>query len=130
MPPESDYTIFVWRQKSVIDGQDPMPVLHIRNPDQPLPAPPAYQNPSFYQFRPRPTATSPAQSRRSNGDQHSVKSGKSKKTAKMEPQDTVPKHRKEFEKFHSENGVRTIQGNIGPVQNGTAFFALQSERSH
>ena len=64
-------------------------------------------------------------SRRSNGDQQSVKSSKSKKTAKTkgEERDPVPKHKKEFDKFHSENGVRTIQGNIGPVQNGTLPYA-------
>jgi len=26
-------------------------------------------------------------------------------------------HKKEFEKFHGENGVRTVVGSIGPVQN-------------
>ena len=118
-PVESDYTIFVWRQKSVIDGEDSMPVLHLRNPEQPLPVPPAYQNPSFYQFRSGTAARNPSQSRNSNGDRQSLKSGKSKKTTKQEPQDTVPQHKKEFEKFHSENGVRTVYGNIGPVSNGT-----------
>jgi len=29
----------------------------------------------------------------------------------------VAQHRKEFEKFHSENGVRTVMGTIGPVDN-------------
>jgi len=29
----------------------------------------------------------------------------------------VPKHKKEFEAFHTSNGVRTITGTIGPVQN-------------
>jgi len=28
-----------------------------------------------------------------------------------------PKYKMEFEKFHSENGVRTVMGSIGPVQN-------------
>lgn len=28
------------------------------------------------------------------------------------------KHKKEFEAFHTSNGVRTITGSIGPVQNG------------
>lgn len=114
---ESDYTIFVWRQKSVVQGRDSLPVLHVRDPDQPLPQPPAYQNASYYRFWPKQEASSPPSSR-SNGDKQSIKSGKSKKTIKANPQDSVPKHKKEFDKFHSENGVRTISGNIGPVQNG------------
>src|SRR5258708_23593772 len=32
--------------------------------------------------------------------------------------DKVPKHKKEFEDFHTSNGVRTITGSIGPVKNG------------
>lgn len=28
------------------------------------------------------------------------------------------RHKKEFEAFHTSNGVRTITGSIGPVQNG------------
>ena len=31
-------------------------------------------------------------------------------------------HRKEFERFHSENGVRTVMGTIGPVENGQALI--------
>lgn len=30
--------------------------------------------------------------------------------------------KKEFERFHSENGVRTVMGSIGPVQNGSLEF--------
>jgi len=29
----------------------------------------------------------------------------------------TPKYKKEFDKFHSENGVRTVMGSIGPVHN-------------
>jgi hypothetical protein len=35
------------------------------------------------------------------------------------PHDSVPKHKKEFDDFHTSNGVRTITGSIGPVKNGT-----------
>ena len=35
-----------------------------------------------------------------------------------EGDDAVPTFKKEFEKFHGENGVRTVMGSIGPVQNG------------
>ncbi len=47
-----------------------------------------------------------------------MKSSRSRKTAKIEPEDHTPQFKKEFEKFHNENGVRTILGDIGPVQNG------------
>ncbi|PSR83066.1 hypothetical protein PHLCEN_2v5870 [Hermanssonia centrifuga] len=113
---DSDYTIFVWRQKSVAQSGDSWPVLHVRDPELPLPAPPAYQNPSFYQFKPRASSSNPSRAG-SRADQRSVKSSRSRKAAKAEPEDHTPKHKKEFEKFHSENGVRTILGNIGPVQN-------------
>jgi len=32
--------------------------------------------------------------------------------------DGIPKLVKQFEKFHSQNGVRTVMGSIGPVENG------------
>ncbi len=117
---DSDYTIFVWRQKSVAQSGDSWPCLHVRDPEQPLPAPPAYKNPSFYQFKPRATSSNPSRAG-SRADQRSVKSSRSRKAAKAEPEDLTPKHKKEFEKFHSENGVRTILGNIGPVQNGESY---------
>jgi len=31
----------------------------------------------------------------------------------------IAKHRRDFDRFHSENGVRTVLGTIGPVDNGT-----------
>ena len=44
------------------------------------------------------------------------KSTRSKKTAKAK-EDKEPAFRKAFDKFHSENGVRTVTGSIGPVGN-------------
>ena len=29
--------------------------------------------------------------------------------------DGVPKFKKEFDRFHNENGVRTVMGSVGPV---------------
>lgn len=92
-------------------------MLHVHNPYQPLPVPPAYQNPSFYQFRPKPAPPS-SPTPKSAGSQPSVKSGKSRKTTRTQIANTIPDHKKDFEKFHSQNGVRTIMGGIGPVQNG------------
>ncbi|KAG9316482.1 hypothetical protein JVU11DRAFT_2518 [Chiua virens] len=77
------------------------------------PEPPAYQNPSFYLYQQRRVASPRSPTRRSGSVRrksltHSVAIGES----------NAAKHRKEFEKFHSENGVRTVLGTIGPVENG------------
>ncbi|KAI0362429.1 hypothetical protein OH77DRAFT_1416685 [Trametes cingulata] len=112
----SDYAIFAWRLKSATPEGDGWPVLFVRNPDLPLPSPPEYQNPSFYMFRPKPAAAS--QRLPDTPESSSVASGKSKKRSKApKPQETTPKFKQEFEKFHNENGVRTITGSIGPVNN-------------
>ncbi|THH20978.1 hypothetical protein EUX98_g8475 [Antrodiella citrinella] len=107
---DSDYTIFVWRQKSLAPG-DSTPALHVRNPEEPLPSANEYRNTSYYTFK-----TQPGQPRRRSQSrtqtQGSVRSGKTQK-AREEPPDL----RKAFERFHSENGVRTIMGTIGPVEN-------------
>lgn len=55
---------------------------------------------------------------------HDAMSIKSKKSAKSMPNhNVVPKHKKDFERFHSGNGVRTISGSIGPVQGGMTASA-------
>lgn len=95
------------------------PTLHLHNPDTPLPEPPAYCNASYYLFHPSRAhhcreggggsrAPSRAGSRRTNG---------SKKGEAAEEKSLMPKIRRDFEKFHSENGVRTVMGSIGPVEN-------------
>lgn len=83
------------------------PTLHLHNPAEHLPEPPAYQNPSFYLFQAHsePVGRSPSR-------------GSKKKAAKGVDKPFVPKLKKDFEKFHSENGVRTVMGSIGPVENG------------
>ncbi|EPS96808.1 hypothetical protein FOMPIDRAFT_1167042 [Fomitopsis schrenkii] len=109
----SDYTIFMWRQKSAAPDGDQSPVLYVRNPDEPLPAHTAYRNPSFYMFRPKPSASSPSHSAKSSAksSRHTRKQ-QEEAHAKAAP----PKYKREFEQFHSENGVRTIMGGIGPVK--------------
>ncbi len=105
--------MFAWRLKSASLGHESTPVLFLRDPATPLPPSTEYRNTSFYMFRPRPIASpSPL-------DGVSLRSGKShKKAAKAEENDGVPNFKKEFERFHGENGVRTIIGSIGPVNNG------------
>lgn len=111
---DSDYAIFAWRQKSTTPGSDIWPVLYLRDPDEPLPQPPAYQNPSFYMFKPKPTPASPVPS--SHADKASTKSKKGKPAKPAKLQEIIPKYKQEFERFQSEHGVRTVIGNIGPVK--------------
>lgn len=107
--------IFVWRQKSSSPDSDSSPVLHVRNPDEPLPVPPEYQNMSFYMFQSKGDPSSP----RRTSDRASAKNGTSKKNKKsVDPHDGMPQFKKDFERFHNENGVRTIKGTIGPVKDG------------
>ena len=98
-----------------------MPTIHLRNPNQPLPGPNDYRNPSFYLFLPNQASTSTtehgpmrAHSPRST---RTDKSTRSKKTIKTNEDEKEPTFRKAFDKFHSENGVRTLTGSIGPVGN-------------
>ncbi|KAH8117316.1 hypothetical protein DFH11DRAFT_1574366 [Phellopilus nigrolimitatus] len=98
-------------------------ILHsiLHNPSRPLPSPPAYCNPSFYAFKMASPPSSLFRSK-SNGGSRSVRSGKSRKSVRsgmngvMEDDDGVPSHKKNFMKFHNENGVRTLTGSIGPVK--------------
>lgn len=117
MDDESDYTIFVWRQKAPSTSEQPTsditPTLHVHDPAAQLPEPPAYCNPSFYLFS-STRVTSPRP--------RSARSAKSHKSRAVHPPDAdgisgVAKHRRDFERFHSENGVRTVLGTIGPVDN-------------
>ena len=120
---ESDFAIFGWRLKSSPPGSETAPVLFLRDVDQPLPPPYEYRNPSFYMFRPRPSPPSPQLP--ASPDSTSVRSSKSRKKA-AKPADSTPKFKKEFEKFHNENGVRTILGSIGPVNEGAYLSFLFS----
>ncbi|KAF9265550.1 hypothetical protein L218DRAFT_898364 [Marasmius fiardii PR-910] len=145
---DSDYTIFVWRQKqqspppkndplglnvsmsSAAGTSDiePTPTLHLHDPSQPLPQTPDYMNPSYYAFK-QPSRLHPiggrsTPSQRSASTRRKSKKGKGNGSVYpgvvgggVEEDDGTPKHKREFDKFHSENGVRTVMGSIGPVQN-------------
>ncbi|KAF8637349.1 hypothetical protein AX17_002848 [Amanita inopinata Kibby_2008] len=117
------------------------PTLHLHDPTSPLPAPPAYQNPTFYIFRRQQEllqtrrSVSPAPAKSLTKSKRSRGSGKSSKNewyaGGSEQDDGVPAFKRDFEKFHGENGVRTVLGSIGPVNNGyrhvymSRKFALQ-----
>ena len=106
-PVDGDYTIFQWRQ----NGNTDPPTVYLRDPSEPLPSQSSYRNPSFYLFHPNHTVSV------QSGVQHDSLSVRSKKKHST-LHDGVPKHKREFEDFHTSNGVRTITGGIGPVQNG------------
>ncbi|KAI0032277.1 hypothetical protein K488DRAFT_50214 [Vararia minispora EC-137] len=110
---DSDYTIFTWRHTGSPD-QTPSYTFHLRDPSQPLPLESSYRNPSFYLHRPQPSLGSV----RSSSRPGSIRSKKSSRSRAVGAEDDgVPKHKKDFEGFHSANGVRTVMGSIGPVQN-------------
>ena len=99
-----------------------MPTIHLRNPNQPLPGPNDYRNPSFYMLLPNQASTSTAEYNPSHAcslrSTRADESTRSKKTTKINEEDEKePTFRKAFDKFHSENGVRTLTGSIGPVGN-------------
>ncbi|TRM62555.1 hypothetical protein BD626DRAFT_569707 [Schizophyllum amplum] len=138
---DADYTIYTWRILQSPEAADAStssalsanggpptttPTLYLRNPARPLPT--ENLNPSFYLFKasranlsvpasthiasrsPSPRSTISRRSRRSAASLGTMV------TADIED-DGVPKFKKEFDRFHNENGVRTVMGSIGPVQN-------------
>jgi hypothetical protein len=104
---DADYSIFQWRQNGGTDS----PTIYLRDPSEPLPSQSSYRNPSFYLFRDE-------LSRLVHRDLHHESSSVPDKKKRSPPRGGVPKHKKEFEDFHTSNGVRTITGTIGPVRNG------------
>ncbi|KAG8970786.1 hypothetical protein FRC03_000003 [Tulasnella sp. 419] len=112
---ESDYAIFTWRLGPTASTENPTLFLH--DPEAPLPVPPAYQNPSYYAFRAQPAP--PAQlTLAGNGPTPSIRSVRSKRSTRSKA-DTEPleDYKTRFNRFHTENGVRTVTGKIGPVEN-------------
>ncbi|KAF8891273.1 hypothetical protein BD779DRAFT_1799167 [Infundibulicybe gibba] len=133
---ESDYAIFVWRQQqqphtphdheaastsstTSAAATVQTPTLYLHSPSHPLPSPPAYQNPSYYLFQPsrivKPRSRTASPRPRSSKSHKTTASKRA--AATPSPNDGVPAFKREFEKFHGENGVRTVIGSIGPVHN-------------
>ena len=87
-----------------------------------MPTPPTYLNASYYKFRPS-QAHVPSTKRSPAPSNASTKRSKKGKDSNDDSEDNgIPKFKQEFERFHSENGVRTVMGSIGPVQNGSLGF--------
>jgi len=121
---DSDYSIFSWRQRSKHSSDTkgegaiaPSCVMHMHNPSEPLPTPPAYCNPSYYTFRrPKSPPSVSHRSKKLNGRAGSVRSRHSGMSDTSLDTNGIPKHKKEFIDFHNANGVRTIIGSIGLVK--------------
>lgn len=122
---DADYTIWVWRQQQSESELNTTPTLHLHNPSRPLPSPPEYLNPAFYIFNPSRAHHPDASGRLAPSPR--PKSTRSRRTKGSsfndDGDDSVPKFRREFDRFHSENGVRTVIGSIGPVQNGKSLHS-------
>ncbi len=141
--PDADYSIFAWRQQQQQPAHGPTdsgpvasssrtpppppppapampitPTLHLHDPAAALPTPPAYRNPAYYTFQPAraaaltPPRRSPAPSRASTGG--GSKKGRDGERSGAAAGPSVPKFKTQFDRFHSENGVRTVTGQIGP----------------
>ncbi|KAG8894575.1 hypothetical protein FRB99_001133 [Tulasnella sp. 403] len=112
---DSDYTIFSWRA----NGTGETPTIFAHNPETPLPVPPEYQNPSYYAFRPLPPAPLQLSPDRT-GRPASIRSGRSGRSGKGNAAEQIEDYKLDyqtkFNKFHTENGVRTVTGKIGPVE--------------
>ncbi|KAF5389793.1 hypothetical protein D9757_003661 [Collybiopsis confluens] len=114
-------------------------VLYLHDPTQPLPSPPDYQNTSYYVFHPshqskiralassarstKSRGTIGRKTKKSNGA--SMRDGGGGQTSDFDNNDEEkegasttfePNFKQAFNKFHSENGVRTVMGSIGPVK--------------
>ncbi|KAL4074042.1 hypothetical protein V8B97DRAFT_1865876 [Scleroderma yunnanense] len=117
---DNDYTIFVWRQKSVpkttsntsVDNQI---TLHVHDPSGQLPESSEYRNPAFYLFQSSRVAPPSLLHVADSGNPRKIKGRQRSDPGTDET--SVAKHRRDFEKFHGENGVRIVEGSIGPVDN-------------
>ena len=54
-------------------------------------------------------------------------SGRSRKSVRSNhsgviEEDGLPQHKKAFMDFHNGNGVRTVQGSIGPIHDGVSHI--------
>lgn len=99
------------------------PTIHLHDPTLPLPNAPEYKNPAYHVFRRAQIqviqSSSPGRPKSLAKSKKSHRSDKSSNRGTgSQPDDGVPAFKRDFEKFHSENGVRTVMGSIGPVNNG------------
>ena len=115
----------LWKASSGSDesGSLHCPTLHLSDPDTPFPSPGAYRNPSFYAFRHVDSSVESVVGGKSKGKGKGSRKAKSVRSQLSNSSDGLAQHKREFLNFHAENGVRTIHGKIGPVDNG-AFMII------
>lgn len=111
------------------------PTLHMHDPEMRLPSSIEYCNPSYYVFQVR-AKQAEVESQRSGPmtkrKDSPVPSSKNKKGKIVgledgsSEDDSVPKFKKQFNRFHEENGVRTVIGSIGSVENGRSSLLFIS----
>lgn len=126
---DQDYTIFAWRcqQRPLLPPESSgssscrHPTLHLHNPAESLPAASEYRNASYYLFLPSHACvpyiqlqTGATSSTRSGKSPYSLNLGKLKASS---DENAGSVFKRNFEKFHAHNGVRTVFGSIGPVKN-------------
>ncbi|KAI0301966.1 hypothetical protein BC826DRAFT_986357 [Russula brevipes] len=107
-----------WRQTGNRDN----PTVYLRDPSEPLPSQSSYRNPSFYLFHPDHNV--PVQPDRH--DSPSVRGKKKQSTS----HDGTPRHKKEFEDFHTSNGVRTIIGTMARYRTYPVRMLLKTGYRH
>lgn len=116
---DADYAILLWKASSGSDESESLhvPTLHLNNPETPLPAHGAYRNPSFYAFRHVDSTVESVVGGKGKGKGKGSRKAKSVRSQLSNSSDGLAQHKREFLNFHAENGVRTIHGKIGPVDN-------------
>ncbi|CAE7089792.1 unnamed protein product [Rhizoctonia solani] len=111
---DADYSILLWKASSGTETTLHVPTLHLHDPATPFPAPGAYRNPAFYAFKQHDIGIESTVAGKSKKGSRKAKSVKSQMSGSS---DGLVKHKRDFLNFHAENGVRTVHGKIGPVDN-------------
>ncbi|EUC61698.1 hypothetical protein RSOL_404920 [Rhizoctonia solani AG-3 Rhs1AP] len=114
---DADYSILLWKASSASSDSSTLhvPTLHLHDPATPLPPPGAYRNPAFYAFKQHDVGVeSTIAGKKSHKGSRKAKSVRSQMSGSS---DGMVQHKRDFLSFHAENGVRTVHGKIGPVDN-------------
>ncbi|QRW27619.1 tryptophan synthase alpha chain [Rhizoctonia solani] len=114
---DADYSILLWKASSASTDSTTLhvPTLHLHDPATSFPPAGAYRNPAFYAFKHLDLPESTIAGKKSKkGSSNKAKSVRSQMSGSS---DGLIKHKRDFLNFHAENGVRTVHGKIGPVDN-------------
>ncbi|GAB1517890.1 hypothetical protein RhiTH_000945 [Rhizoctonia solani] len=114
---DADYSILLWKASSASTDSTTLhvPTLHLHDPATSFPPAGTYRNPAFYAFKHLDLPESTIAGKKSKkGSSNKAKSVRSQMSGSS---DGLIKHKRDFLNFHAENGVRTVHGKIGPVDN-------------